>query len=78
MPEDPATGSANGCLGAWLLNKSGQDGLHCVVHQGEGLGKSSQILMKGHRKGRHIYISCGGWVTDVMAGQILVPLEVSL
>jgi trans-2,3-dihydro-3-hydroxyanthranilate isomerase len=46
VPEDPATGSANGCLAAYLVKHRyfGEDRLNIRVEQGYEIGRPSLLL----------------------------------
>ena len=54
VPEDPATGSANGCLAGYLVRYRyfGKDKIDVRVEQGYEIGRPSLILIRGeYRKG---------------------------
>lgn len=68
ISEDPATGSANGCLCAYLL-RYGQNGtaatsinLHAIVEQGYEIGRPSLLYLSGARKDETYEIHVGGQV----------------
>jgi len=48
VPEDPATGSANGCLAGYLVEYSyfGEDSINLQVEQGYEIGRPSLLLLK--------------------------------
>ncbi len=50
VPEDPAAGSANGCLAAYLVEHRffGTDSIHIKVEQGYEVGRPS-LLFRGTR-----------------------------
>ncbi len=72
IPEDPATGSGNGCLLAYLLKHtfedSGEISLWC--EQGYEIGRPSLLLSKG-KKVEDIYsINVGGNVITIAHGDL--------
>jgi trans-2,3-dihydro-3-hydroxyanthranilate isomerase len=73
IPEDPATGSANGCLAAYLARYrySGSGELEAVVEQGYEIGRPSllHITAKEGKGGPEIEV--GGKVIDVAEGRLL-------
>jgi trans-2,3-dihydro-3-hydroxyanthranilate isomerase len=73
--EDPATGSASGALGAYLVHYRVVGGDRSVVHieneQGYELGRPSQIFIDVERRGSIISrVRVGGRVVKVMEGTI--------
>lgn len=71
IAEDPATGSANGPLGAYLLRHGVSDGQHIVSEQGYEMGRPSLLYIRigGTREhitsvhvGGHCVIVGGGWL----------------
>jgi trans-2,3-dihydro-3-hydroxyanthranilate isomerase len=75
--EDPATGSASGALGAYLVYHRVVGGDVPVVHleneQGYELGRPSRILIEVSRKGSTISrVRVGGCVVKVLDGNIYV------
>lgn len=74
VPEDPATGSANGCLAAYLIktNYFGQNSINIRVEQGYEIGRPSLLFLKS-KKSRNgkIDINVGGKVIPVAKGQLL-------
>jgi trans-2,3-dihydro-3-hydroxyanthranilate isomerase len=73
IPEDPATGSANGCLAAYLARYrySGSGEVEAVVEQGYEIGRPSllRIAAKEGKGGPEIEV--GGRVIDVAEGRLL-------
>jgi len=67
VPEDPATGSANGCLAGYLLKHDyfGRDKLDLRVEQGMEIGRPSLLRLKADKDGRGIAVSVGGKVIMV-------------
>ena len=70
VPEDPATGSANGCLAAWLIRHRffGEDRIDMHVEQGYEIGRRSLLHLKAEKKGSDIEIYVGGKVKPVAEG----------
>jgi trans-2,3-dihydro-3-hydroxyanthranilate isomerase len=71
IPEDPATGSATGCLAAWLV-KYGMFGgglLDLTVGQGYEIGRPSELKIKAKRAGDAFDIHVGGKVFEVASGE---------
>jgi trans-2,3-dihydro-3-hydroxyanthranilate isomerase len=71
IPEDPATGSGNGCLAAYLVKHrySGGDRLDVRVEQGYEIGRKSLLLLKAEKKGGQIEVNVGGRVQFVAQGE---------
>ncbi|NIW11879.1 MAG: PhzF family phenazine biosynthesis isomerase, partial [Gammaproteobacteria bacterium] len=72
VPEDPATGSANGCLLAYLLkyNYFGKKELELRVEQGYEMKRPSLLKITGRLKGEEeIDIFVGGQVQMVAKGE---------
>ena len=77
IPEDPATGSASGPLGAYLVERglvAPADTLSIVSEQGTRMGRPSFIRIQiGMRAGRVSEILVGGSVVPVIEGRLRVP-----
>jgi trans-2,3-dihydro-3-hydroxyanthranilate isomerase len=73
IPEDPATGSANGCLAGYLIkHKYFEKGkLDLRVEQGFEVGRPSLILLKAKEKGKKIAVHVGGKVQLVAKGELV-------
>lgn len=73
MPEDPATGSACGCLGGYLVEHRyfGGDAVDVRVEQGYEIDRPSLLRLKASRKPDCISIQVGGKVIMVSKGQLL-------
>ncbi|NER39871.1 MAG: PhzF family phenazine biosynthesis protein [Oscillatoria sp. SIO1A7] len=73
IPEDPATGSANGCLAGYLVEHSyfGQEAIAVRVDQGYEIGRPSLLLLNAEKQGSQIAISVGGKVEMVARGEFL-------
>jgi trans-2,3-dihydro-3-hydroxyanthranilate isomerase len=73
--EDPATGSASGALGAYLVQHQVYGGAAAVVHleneQGYELGRPSRIFIEVERSGSTISrVRVGGHVVKVIDGTV--------
>jgi trans-2,3-dihydro-3-hydroxyanthranilate isomerase len=77
VPEDPATGSASGPLGAYLVERglvAPADTVDIVSEQGTRMGRPSFIRIRvGMRAGRVSEILVGGSVVPVIEGRLRVP-----
>lgn len=73
VPEDPATGSANGCLAAYLVKHRyfGGSKIDIRVEQGYEIGRPSLLLLNAEEKKEGIEINVGGKVILVAEGVIL-------
>ena len=73
IPEDPATGSANGCLAAYLSRYKylGDDAVDVRVEQGCEIGRPSLLYLKAQKKQGEIQVSVGGKVVMVAQGELL-------
>jgi trans-2,3-dihydro-3-hydroxyanthranilate isomerase len=71
IPEDPATGSATGCLAAYLARYRmfGDGQLEMTIGQGYEIGRPSEIKIKVKRTGEDYDIFVGGRVIEVAEGQ---------
>lgn len=69
VPEDPATGSANGCLCAWLTRHRylGASDFAIYTEQGVEMKRPSLLYLQGEEKGGAISVRVGGKV--VVAGR---------
>jgi trans-2,3-dihydro-3-hydroxyanthranilate isomerase len=70
IDEDPATGSANGCLGAWLLRHRylGGTGVDVAVGQGYAIGRPSTLLVRASEAEGAIRVEVGGKVVEIAEG----------
>ena len=77
IPEDPATGSASGPLGAYLVERglvAPADRVDIVSEQGTRMGRPSFIRIRvGVSGGRIKDILVGGSVVPVIEGRLRVP-----
>ena len=73
VPEDPATGSANGCLAAYLVKYGyfGKNRIDVRVEQGYEIGRKSLLLLKAEEKEGKFYITVGGKVILIAKGTLL-------
>jgi trans-2,3-dihydro-3-hydroxyanthranilate isomerase len=73
IPEDPATGSANGCLAGYLVEHSyfGEKPVDVRVEQGYEIGRPSLLLLKAHKQEDSIEVSVGGKVVMVAKGEFV-------
>ena len=71
-PEDPATGSANGCIAAYLLKHRvlGGDRLQLRAEQGYQIGRPSLLHIDARQARDEIVIRVGGQVELVAQGQL--------
>ncbi|MGG6270572.1 PhzF family phenazine biosynthesis protein [Leptolyngbya sp. AN03gr2] len=72
-PEDPATGSANGCLAAYLVQHSyfGRAEIDLQVEQGYEIGRPSLLFLKAQKENEAFEISVGGKVILVAKGEFV-------
>ncbi|MBF2064020.1 MAG: PhzF family phenazine biosynthesis protein [Calothrix sp. C42_A2020_038] len=74
IPEDPATGSANGCLAAYLVEHSyfGKNEIDIRVEQGYEINRPSLLLLKASKSPTlPIEVHVGGKVIMVAKGEFL-------
>lgn len=73
VPEDPATGSANGCLAGYLVKYRyfGKDQIDIRVEQGYEIGRSSLLYLRAKDKGEKIDVSVGGKVVMIAKGEFI-------
>ncbi len=73
VPEDPATGSANGCLAGYLVQYSyfGEGQINLRVEQGYEIGRPSLLLLKAQQKDGEIEVFVGGKVIMVAKGEFV-------
>ncbi len=73
IPEDPATGSANGCLAGYLVEYGycGEAKIDVRVEQGYEIGRPSLLLLKAQRNQEEIEVLVGGKVVMVAKGEFV-------
>jgi trans-2,3-dihydro-3-hydroxyanthranilate isomerase len=73
VPEDAATGSAAGCLAAYLLEHGylGTDSVDVRVEQGYELDRPSLLYLQATRDGDQTTVHVGGKVQMVAKGELL-------
>lgn len=73
VPEDPATGSANGCLAGYLVEYSyfGTDAIDIRVEQGYEIGRNSLLLLKAQKNNLEIQVFVGGKVIMIAKGEFV-------
>lgn len=71
--EDPATGSANGCLAGYLVQHRylGDQPLDVRVEQGYEIGRPSLLLLRAQRQEGAIEVNVGGQVVMVAKGEFV-------
>ncbi len=72
IPEDPATGSGNGCLAAYLVKYQyfGKNNIDIRVEQGYEVGRPSLLLLKAQGTEGAISVSVGGKAFIIAKGQL--------
>jgi trans-2,3-dihydro-3-hydroxyanthranilate isomerase len=73
VPEDAATGSANGCLAAYLVKHEyfANKLIEIRVEQGIEIGRPSLLMLKAEEKSGKFFVSVGGRVVLVAKGQLI-------
>ena len=73
VDEDPATGSANGCLAGYLVRHRylGKPQIDVRVEQGYEVGRPSLLLLRAGEKGRKTEVFVGGRVILVAHGKLV-------
>jgi trans-2,3-dihydro-3-hydroxyanthranilate isomerase len=72
IPEDPATGSACGCLGGYLLRHDyfGKAAVDVRVEQGYEIGRSALLRLRAWREDGEIAVQVGGRVIKTAEGAL--------
>ncbi len=72
IEEDPATGSAAGCLAGYLVKHacSGKDNLNIRVEQGYEINRPSLLFLEAYEDNKGIHINVGGRVIEVANGSL--------
>ena len=73
VPEDPATGSGNGCLAGYLVKYRyfGKDSINIRSEQGFEIGRPSLLFLKAEQRDETINISVGGKSIIVAQGEFI-------
>jgi trans-2,3-dihydro-3-hydroxyanthranilate isomerase len=73
IPEDPATGSANGCLAGYLSHYRyfGDEQVNVRVEQGYEIGRPSLLYLKAEKGQGKIQVYVGGNVVTVASGELV-------
>lgn len=73
VPEDPATGSANGCLAAYLVKHDyfNKNNINVRVEQGYEIGRRSLLLLRAEKKEGKYYVAVGGKVIMIAKGKLI-------
>ena len=73
IPEDPATGSANGCLAGYLVEHRylGNDRIDIRVEQGYEIGRPSLLFLKAEKKEGDIEVFVGGKAIMIAKGEFV-------
>lgn len=73
IPEDPATGSGNGCLAGYIVHHSfwGKDEIDIRSEQGYEIGRPSLLFLRAKEKNGKISISVGGKAITVARGEFV-------
>ena len=72
VPEDPATGSSNGCLAAYLARSEyfGDDAVDVRVEQGYEMGRPSLLHLRADAAGEAVTVQVGGRTVPVGRGEL--------
>lgn len=73
IEEDPATGSANGCLAGYLAKHRyfGSPQVDVKVEQGYEMGRPSMLYLKSEDTGHRISVQVGGKVVMIAKGEFV-------
>jgi trans-2,3-dihydro-3-hydroxyanthranilate isomerase len=73
VPEDPATGSANGCLAGYLTRNKyfGTSKIDILVEQGYEINRPSLLYLRAEEKSGKIDVNVGGKVVMVAKGKLV-------
>jgi trans-2,3-dihydro-3-hydroxyanthranilate isomerase len=73
VPEDPATGSANGCFAGYLVEQGylGRGAIDVRVEQGYEMGRPSLLRLQAQPAGDAIEVNVGGRVVLVARGEFV-------
>jgi len=73
IPEDPATGSGNGCLAGYLVRHKywGRSEIDIKSEQGYEIGRPSLLYLKAEERDGHIHVSVGGKAITISRGEFV-------
>ncbi|KTG29372.1 PhzF family phenazine biosynthesis protein [Haloferax profundi] len=73
VPEDPATGSANGCFAGYLARNRyfGDRDIEVTVEQGYEMGRPSHLFLEAEDEGDEVAVRVGGRVEFVAEGSLV-------
>jgi trans-2,3-dihydro-3-hydroxyanthranilate isomerase len=73
VPEDPATGSAAGCLAGYLVEHRyfGTGSVDVRVEQGYEMNRPSLLYLRAEREGDEMMVHVGGKVQMVAKGELI-------
>ena len=73
VPEDPATGSSNGCLAGWLARHRYLDSpeVSVRVEQGYEIARPSLLHLRAADRGEEVDVEVGGRVVPVADGELV-------
>jgi trans-2,3-dihydro-3-hydroxyanthranilate isomerase len=74
IPEDPATGSANGCLAAYLSKHQyfGSTAIDITIEQGVEMGRDARLYLRARQTESGYSIGVGGRVVKIAKGKWMV------
>lgn len=74
IPEDPATGSANGCFAGYLVkhNYLGTEEINVRVEQGYEINRPSLLHLRAKRTEENISVEVGGAVIPIAKGEFFL------
>jgi trans-2,3-dihydro-3-hydroxyanthranilate isomerase len=75
VSEDPATGSANGCFAAYLVETQmmGTDAIDVQVEQGAQIQRPSLLYLRAQATSSQIDVQVGGQVCLIAKGNLIAP-----
>jgi PhzF family phenazine biosynthesis protein len=77
IPEDPVTGSANGCIGAFIarhrLLRARNGAIRYVAEQGIEMGQPGRVYVGVRADGESSVVEVGGEAVTVLRGELLLP-----
>lgn len=74
IPEDPATGSGNGCLAGYIVKHRYFDKTRIEIRTGQGyeINRPSKIYLKATENGNGIDVLVGGKVIKIAEGSLII------